>query len=165
MPRRRVVDDAKCNACHLELALHGNNRVGNVQYCAMCHIPTATDVARRPMGAGDPVSIDFKVMIHKIHRGHELPSVQAGRPYIIYGFGGTPHDFGEVHFPGDAADCESCHTGDTYTAPSTAVCTSCHDSDAALAHAELNTSTSTVEACAVCHGPNREFSAERSHAR
>jgi OmcA/MtrC family decaheme c-type cytochrome len=163
--RRAVVDNAKCSACHDELALHGNNRIGEVQYCVMCHMPGATDASRRPVGAPPPESIDMKVMIHKIHRGEELPSVSEGFPYIIYGFGNTPHDFGEVRFPAPANDCSLCHEDGTAWKPSTAACTSCHDGSATLAHAELNTTSSGVESCAVCHATGREFSVEAAHQR
>ncbi len=162
-PRRVVVANAKCNACHEELSAHGNNRVGEVQYCVMCHNPTATDAARRPPSAFPAEPIDFKVMIHKLHRGEELPSVAEGRPYIIYGYGNSANDFGEVRFPADTAKCSVCHESGTYLTPSAAVCTSCHDGSATLAHAELNTTGSGVESCAVCHGPDREFSVELSH--
>jgi hypothetical protein len=130
----------------------------------MCHMPGATDVARRPSGS-PPETIDMKVMIHKIHRGEELPSVSEGFPYIIYGFGNTAHDFGEVRFPAAVDDCSLCHEDGTAWRPSTAVCTSCHDGAATLAHAELNTTASGAESCAVCHGPDREFSVETSHPR
>ena len=40
VPRRIVVDDAKCESCHLNLALHGGNRHDATQYCDSCHRPT-----------------------------------------------------------------------------------------------------------------------------
>ncbi|MFO0630063.1 MAG: OmcA/MtrC family decaheme c-type cytochrome [Polyangiales bacterium] len=162
-PRRAVVENARCNACHGELTAHGNNRNGNVQYCVTCHNPQGTDVARRPMGAGAPVSIDFPVMIHRIHMGEHLPSVQAGAPYVLYGFGGTAHDYSEVRYPRTPADCASCHAPSTEAAPSTRVCTSCHDSPSAVAHAQLNTTSMGVESCATCHGPGRAAAVSVSH--
>ena len=41
-------------------------------------------------------SIDLKVMIHKIHAGANLPSVQAGGFYGIFGFGNTFTDYSEI---------------------------------------------------------------------
>ncbi|MFZ9886563.1 MAG: cytochrome c3 family protein, partial [Myxococcota bacterium] len=48
--------------------------------------------------------------------------------------------------------------------PASAACTSCHDTDAAVAHAATNTSAAGAEACAACHGPNRDYSVARVHA-
>jgi OmcA/MtrC family decaheme c-type cytochrome len=45
--RRQVVDQAKCDACHLELNLHGGNR-HEVAVCLLCHTPDATDWSVRP---------------------------------------------------------------------------------------------------------------------
>lgn len=165
LPRRVVVETERCNICHGELTAHGNNRVGEVQYCIMCHNPELTDVARRPAALGPPVSVDFKVMIHKIHRGEDLPSVRSGTPYTVYGFGNTPHDFGEVRFPGDVARCSHCHAPGTEEEPSARVCTSCHDDEATFGHAELMTTPAGVESCAVCHGRERDFSVREMHDR
>ena len=48
--------------------------------------------------------------------------------------------------------------------PGSAACLSCHDSLDAAAHAFVNI-TPFGEACGSCHGPDAEFSVERSHAR
>jgi OmcA/MtrC family decaheme c-type cytochrome len=165
VPRRTVVQNDKCDSCHKELAVHGNNRDGNTQYCVMCHNPTATDAAMRPVSAGPPASIDFKVMIHKIHRGKDLPSLaEGGPPYVIYGYGHSINDFSKVGFPGKLELCTTCHATGTEIEPSTAVCTSCHDDQASVGHAELNTTPSGVETCAVCHGPTGDFAVEKVHA-
>ena len=88
LARRTVVADDHCQVCHGEFSkgfsIHGNLR-NRVDYCVMCHNPNATDAARRPAGSTMVTPIDFKVMIHKIHRGENL----AMKPYIIYGFGST----------------------------------------------------------------------------
>jgi OmcA/MtrC family decaheme c-type cytochrome len=166
VPRRTVVEIERCNSCHGELKMHGNNRDSETQYCVMCHNPTMTDAARRPSDQGPPQTIDFKVMIHKIHRGDELPSfIETGRPFTIYGFGGTANTFEDVTFPDDLRNCTHCHKENTYTAPSATVCTSCHDGQATIGHAQLNTTSSGVETCAVCHGPDAEFATSKVHAR
>lgn len=96
---REVVTLANCNSCHGELRFHGGNR-NDITNCLMCH--TA--------GANDSVgtSVEFKVMIHKLHAGKHLPSVlgvttnpdgsrkydEPPQPYVV---GGT--DYSEVGFP------------------------------------------------------------------
>ena len=105
-------------------------------------------------------------MIHKIHRGENLPSLSEGRPYVIYGFGGSAHDFGGVRFPGILKNCATCHVEDTFNlAPTAAVCTSCHDGSDALAHAQIMTSDSGVESCTACHDFDKQFSAARLHRK
>ncbi|MEO8605023.1 MAG: OmcA/MtrC family decaheme c-type cytochrome [bacterium] len=117
--RRTVVDEQLCGDCHGEFSkdfsIHGGLR-NQTQYCVLCHNPTASDAARRgrdpaEVAAGAlTASIDFKVLIHKLHRGDEL--VQ--KPYTVYGFGPTPpgygiNDFSDLRFPGDLRICASCH--------------------------------------------------------
>lgn len=84
---RDMISLDSCNTCHDgTLRKHGGNRV-EPQYCVTCHNP----------GSVDPVSgrsIDFKQMVHKIHRGQSLPSVRAGVPYFI-----RNNDFSKLRFP------------------------------------------------------------------
>jgi hypothetical protein len=178
-PRRAVVALEKCNACHLSLEVHGSNR-NNVEFCVLCHNPNQTDIARRTEAQLPAESINFKVMIHKIHTGEELQI-----PFTVHGFGGAPNDYTEVRFPGDRRDCTICHIDGTQNLPlqdgllaTTAprdylnplppisgACLSCHTTVAAAAHADVNTSAKLGEACVACHGPQAEFSVDRIHAR
>jgi OmcA/MtrC family decaheme c-type cytochrome len=168
--RRSVVDGDKCNECHdaagQGISLHGNNRTGEMQVCAVCHNANNTDINRRP---ADPTmaadgkkeeTVDFKRMIHQIHSGAELND-----SIVIYGFGGSVNDFGHVEFIGNRQNCETCHMPNTYGAidaedtlpttidtgadladpdddlnisPTAAVCSSCHDSVAAKDHMKLH---------------------------
>lgn len=169
--RRRVVSDAKCNACHGEIRFHGELRVG-VDNCLMCHNVNATDIARRPAEAMPPETVNFKDMIHRIHMGEALEG-----DYTVYGFGGIAHDFTEVRFPAPRQQCSICHVDGTtdlplpaqalpttiasggemveQVMPERAACTSCHDSLLSNIHAVLQTDPATgVESCAVCHGPS-----------
>jgi OmcA/MtrC family decaheme c-type cytochrome len=132
---REIVATANCNQCHNQLRIHGS-RI-ETKLCVTCHNPgswVAAAPAAVPPQPARPV--DFKVMIHKIHWGEELPSVKLGTPYKI-----GNSDFSDVVFPdmtialGDTRNCTQCHTagaatpqGDNWMAnPSRAVCGSCHD--------------------------------------
>jgi OmcA/MtrC family decaheme c-type cytochrome len=170
VPRRMVVDIAKCNTCHDRLALHGSNRL-NPQECVFCHNPNGND------GREPPESIDFKRMIHRIHTGTDLT-----HDYSI----GDDGSFNGVRFPGDRRDCETCHIAGTEEVIGTppagwlatptprdwytpmlhyaTACLGCHDTQAAAAHAFLNTAP-FGEACAVCHGADGEEAVDKVHAR
>jgi hypothetical protein len=179
VPRRMVVDDAKCETCHSNLSLHGSNRHDANGYCQTCHMPGATDEDVRPEGTGEPQSIHFKYMIHKIHRGEELVN-----GYVVYGYRSSLHDYSHVEYPGDLRNCEKCHVEGSYTLPLpagvldtttprdywtpmqpvSASCLSCHDDSSSAAHADANTSD-FGESCDTCHGEGKTYAVERVHAR
>ena len=46
VPRRKVVDLAKCNNCHAFLSLHGENR-NQIDQCVLCHNSQENDGVRR----------------------------------------------------------------------------------------------------------------------
>jgi OmcA/MtrC family decaheme c-type cytochrome len=176
VPRREVVSDEKCNSCHNVLALHGGQRF-KVQECAICHYPAADDAAGRPPEEMPAESIHLKWMVHRIHTGEALLE-----DYTIGGSEGT--NFNDVVYPGDRRNCEGCHLAGTYDVPlpegtldtptarswytpmkpAAAACLSCHSSVDAAAHAYVNTAP-FGEACAACHGVDRDYSVERVHAR
>jgi len=112
IPRRMVVDTALCSNCHgvfsKDFSIHGSLR-NNTEYCVMCHNPSEDDLEVRTIPEGQSTtttaSINFRKMIHKIHTGEELTD----KPYIIYGFRSSLHDFSDVRFPGDRRNCETCH--------------------------------------------------------
>jgi OmcA/MtrC family decaheme c-type cytochrome len=166
-----AVDDANCESCHANLALHGGGRT-NPQYCNTCHNPARVDIAV------PAESVHFKWMIHKIHRGEDLE-----KGYVVTRSRGT-FDFSEVDYPGDLRNCEKCHVNDSYLLPlpddllptttskalwepmqpTAAACLSCHDSDDTASHAFANT-TIFGESCATCHGEGMTFAVEKVHAR
>jgi OmcA/MtrC family decaheme c-type cytochrome len=168
--RRDVVDIDKCGECHdaagQGISLHGNNRTGEMQVCVVCHNANNTDINQRPappaVGADGKAeeSIDMKRMIHQIHSGAELAN-----GVVIYGYGGSEHDYSDAEFIGNRMNCEGCHDSGTYgtaeaanTLPSTidtgadvadpdddlnispiaAVCSSCHDDSGATDHMKLH---------------------------
>jgi OmcA/MtrC family decaheme c-type cytochrome len=118
IPRRVVVDIAKCNVCHNILSEHGNNRTGDTQVCVVCHNPASTDVGSRQNLTAPGVdglweqSINFRYLIHAIHDGSVRSA--AGAPIVIYGFGNSVNNFGDVVFPGQINDCAMCHNSGTY---------------------------------------------------
>ena len=151
---RDIVETASCNECHGKLALHGGGRI-ETQYCVTCHNPGSTD-------ANSGNTVDFKVMIHKIHRGEDLPSVQAGGEYAIWGFNNSKHDFSDVVFPQDIRNCTKCHDaadagtpqgGHWMSQPSREACGSCHDNvnfATGQGHSSSNFAASNDQ-CTICH--------------
>lgn len=69
---RAVVQSGNCNVCHTGLRAHGE-RFRDVGTCLLCHTAGAED--DNTAGATPGVTIEFKVMMHKIHNGSHLPSV------------------------------------------------------------------------------------------
>jgi len=153
-------NNAACNTCHTLLSAHGGSRQ-DVKLCVLCHQPQTTDP-----DTGN--TVDFKVMVHKIHMGENLPSVQAGTPYEIIGFQNAVVDFSDVAFPQDIRNCQTCHTttatqgANWYTFPGIAACQSCHD-DVNFATGENHPGGAQADdsQCATCHQPqgSREFDA------
>jgi OmcA/MtrC family decaheme c-type cytochrome len=194
-PRRKVVDIAKCNGCHSFLSLHGENR-NQIEQCVLCHNSNENDAARRVVATNPndksqpPQSIDFALMIHKIHTGEKMQS-EFGTNYTVVGFGGSHNDFSGVRYPtmsptgstGDTAKCYMCHVNNSETvfpigknpvidnqgllnpAPATtAACTACHQNKSALAHAVAQTDPKFGESCDVCHGSGTDFDVQKEHA-
>ena len=176
VPRRVVVDDAKCESCHVNLRLHGGNR-HDPQYCNTCHMPSLLD--RGPdLANTEAENVSMKWMIHKIHRGAELEN-----GYVVYRSRGT-YDFSNIHYTGDLRNCDACHVNNSQqlplpsgllptitlrtwwnpTMPEAAACLSCHDDDSSAAHAYANT-TSFGESCSTCHGEGKTYSVDKVHAR
>ena len=170
-----VVDDGACIACHQQLALHGGART-EVRYCVVCHNPSSIDPS-----SGN--TLDFNVMIHKIHMGVDLPSVLSGTNYYIFGFQNAISDFSDVAYPQtDASNnnsavsasgtrfCITCHTpkdpnapqsGDYASEPTSAACGSCHD-DVDFATGQNHSAANIVATdadCVTCHGPTSTIDA------
>ncbi|MCB1052072.1 MAG: OmcA/MtrC family decaheme c-type cytochrome [Acidobacteria bacterium] len=156
-----AIENATCNQCHDPLALHGGQRQ-DVKLCVQCHQPQSTDP-----DTGN--TVDMKVMIHKIHMGEHLPSVQAGTPYQIIGFRNTVHDYSEVVFPREIRKCTTCHSPEApegniyYTRPNRAACGSCHDNiNWVTGEGHTPGAQADDSACAECHVPQGEFEFDNS---
>ena len=153
-----MIDTQSCNKCHNPLSAHGGARF-QVKLCVLCHSPQTTDP-----DTGN--TVDFKVMVHKIHMGENLPSVEAGTPYQIIGFQQSVNDYSTVAFPQDIRNCATCHGAASanatppsqgpnwYTYPNRAACQSCHD-DVDFATGENHPAGAFADdsACASCHVP------------
>ena len=194
-PRRKVVDIAKCNACHTSLSLHGENR-NQIEMCVLCHNPSETDISQRPAATtpadknSPPQSVNFALMIHKIHDGAGLAAAGAP-PFVVVGFGGSHNDFSDVTFPafspagavGNVQNCSMCHVNGSEanlplglnnvttpnsvlnpTPPITAACTACHATLPELSHAVANT-TQFGESCTACHASGAAFDVDLVHAQ
>ncbi len=158
---RDVTRTADCNSCHDPLAIHGGFR-RDVDLCVMCHYPDVIDP-----DTGN--TVDMSVMVHKIHRGADLPSVQAGTPYQIIGFRQSVHDYSEVIFPQDIRNCDSCHGPDATQSmayilrPTRSSCGSCHDDiNFATGENHVGGPAMSDNFCANCHFPEGEFEFDSS---
>jgi len=164
-----MVDSTSCNSCHDHLSAHGGPRQ-DPRLCVTCHNP----------GSVEPNSgntLDFKVMFHKIHDGKNLPSVVAGTPYVIYGYGSSKNDFSGVVFPQSVENCTKCHNpadtntpdaGRYATAPSMQACGACHDNvnfAQGVAGGHPGGVVTDNTQCSICHSANGVAgSVDQSHA-
>ena len=149
---REVVKIENCNRCHDQLRVHGGRRE-EATICVLCHTAGAEDKNDPAVGGGTPgVSIDFKVMIHKIHAGEHLPSVlgvatnpdgsrnytATPQPYLVAG--NSVHDFSTVPFPAWPQGLVPMPRDQGYTALS------------AENKAKEDAIRTGPSGCAVCHG-------------
>ncbi|QUN07208.1 OmcA/MtrC family decaheme c-type cytochrome [Shewanella yunxiaonensis] len=120
---RQVIDpEQACYRCHTadrsdtekRLLMHGGKRYA-FEGCVMCHTTYSADPE-----TGNP--IDMATLVHKIHQAD----------YKIVGHNASVNNFSGVHYPGEIADCQSCHISDAtaqasqYYIPTNNSCLSCH---------------------------------------
>jgi OmcA/MtrC family decaheme c-type cytochrome len=163
--------------------------------CVLCHNPTENDASTRPSSvvASDqalpPQSVNFAMMVHKIHTGATMKSFN--RTYIIVGFGGSHNDFTSVLYPAmtleggvaNTASCYMCHVNTSEAVfpigknavldtqgplspipATTSACTACHQNLSALAHAVAQTDPKFGESCDVCHATGAAYDVDQVHA-
>ncbi len=162
---REIVETATCDNCHTMLNAHGGARV-EVQYCVMCHNPGTTD----PYSGN---TLDMKVMVHKIHTGNTLPSIQTpsgpnttptlGLGYWIVGYMKSLNNFNAVLYPQDTRNCTTCHVqtlpaatqaANYSTVPTVEACGACHDNvnfATGANHSSANIVANDTQ-CTTCHG-------------
>ncbi len=157
---REIVETATCDNCHTMLNHHGGARV-DTKYCVMCHNPGTTD----PYSGN---TLDFKVMIHKIHTGINLPSIQTASgpnttPTLGIGYWSEDSNFNTVLYPQDTRNCTTCHAqnipaateaANYYTVPSAEACGACHDTVNFATGANHSSNIIANDSqCTTCHGP------------
>ena len=189
VPHEIISSSANCYTCHNDVIFHGGGRRG-LDACLTCHSISGNEDKPRwdtpnqssaapatPTELTPGVAIEFRQMLHKIHKGAELEFADT---YTVVGNGGNGSTYGEVEFPampGGVRQCIRCHGNDAWKAPGSrvhasasvpvrvwgVVCGACHDSDAAHAHIDVQTSTTGYESCSVCHDADGEWAVEVMH--
>jgi OmcA/MtrC family decaheme c-type cytochrome len=139
---RELVLDANCNRCHGLIQAHGGFRTGT-RLCVTCHTYQNADAQTvdpaAPAGATpatNPNPLDLGRLVHRIHRGRELPTLfsaadgtpAVGQKYSVIGFQSAENVYGQavnrtdngqpamavttgVGFPQDLRNCDACHGG------------------------------------------------------
>jgi OmcA/MtrC family decaheme c-type cytochrome len=102
--RRAIVEDARCNKCHLELgaftedAFHAGQRNDGTT-CSWCHNPNRTSSGW---------SADSTNFVHAIHAGEKRVVPFTWHAALV------GESFDDVKFPGVLSKCETCHLPGTY---------------------------------------------------
>jgi OmcA/MtrC family decaheme c-type cytochrome len=171
-PRRRIVSDDRCNACHGLLEFHGQLR-NRTEFCLLCHVPDRTDWERRPKANGNTSlaatfdgieerSVHLKTLVHRIHTGGRVGAAALDliQPFVVYGYYGIPWFFDEGIFPNDLANCRLCHEEGTYlvaSVPAGAPGTVANETGSiqhagTVAHGAYEVATPPIQAaCMGCH--------------
>ena len=171
---REVVKDENCYACHDRIWFHGGNRV-STQNCVLCHTAGAED------DSGTGLTVEFKVMMHKIHNGAHLPSFlgvttnpngsrnynATPKPYEVSG-----HGYSGIYFPvwpnfsepmprdagyGSAPMTNATRAQEDEIRRGVTACLKCHGdpdgegADSAPAQGGLYASNPTRRVCGSCH--------------
>lgn len=181
-PREKLVEQAKCETCHKQLALHGGSRAGDPMICTICHSSSLGGT----FGTETFGPLALGAFIHGLHSSNIGP-------------------IGAVTYPQSLARCTACHVegkfnyarstalpitvdaGTTLTTDAAALawqddlvdsatagtCTGCHNTPEAQSHmqgqggsfgvAKTLTPSSSVEGCPLCHGAGQTFDTVVEH--
>ncbi len=159
---RDIIETSSCNKCHGQLNYHEGKR-RDVALCVLCHTPQNED-----LNTGQ--TLDFPVLMHKIHTGSDIDSVQAGGTFQIsvHDFTGV-QDYSIFESVADGRNCQSCHEAGPAQAdawlknPSRAACGSCHDTvNFATGENHLSLPQIDDNQCAGCHIPKGELDFDAS---
>ena len=155
---RAVVETGTCNNCHDPLKYHGGTRRA-VGYCALCHTSQLIDPE-----TGE--SLEFKVLVHKIHRGKLLPSVKEGKALFFVGENQKVADYTNLRYTQvvmsegvarDLRNCNACHSGakeeNWKRFPGIAACTSCHNNVDLVTGKNHPAGPQSEQLCFACHPP------------
>jgi len=163
IPNKTLVVQENCTSCHgtEEFAFHGGPRK-NVEQCVSCHQSGKID------GGGINASLEFGVMIHKIHAGENLTQNYEFCGFGCERFGSPPDNFNHVVYPQSLQNCTTCHNPDNPATPQASnidskataeMCASCHDGlafdETGLTNANRNHIglAQPNETCEACHSP------------
>jgi OmcA/MtrC family decaheme c-type cytochrome len=113
----------------------------------MCHQPQSHEEV---LGT----TVDFKVMIHKIHIGSQLPSVLAGGTNMVNG-----ENFSTAVFPASSGLSDQAQGGPSATGFR---CTKCHSQTAGASQANYYATKPSAAACGACHD-NLNFATGVNH--
>jgi OmcA/MtrC family decaheme c-type cytochrome len=166
----QVVTNESCGACHGNSTdrsalvfpnFHGNTRY-DAELCVTCHNPGTFDADASTDEAW--ASINFAVMIHKLHAA-------AQRPEVIGEYTVDGRDYSGLAYPQSVSNCLTCHDNNRMPKPegrsdadmlafqnrvSAEACGTCHEIDfveAGFNHAFGDAAPST---CLTCHGPDAD---------
>lgn len=191
---RNIVSwDTACVKCHGTSRIHSGF---SIERCVGCHTkntfdPFSSTTAPALTSSDNALpgnqTVELGTIVHKIHMGRFLPSVQEGGSYAING----THDYSKAQYPaglpsfnpvtngvvpanrtsyGRPADCKFCHDESNEAMTEAAnwknagpACGNCHDSAANLDHIGSNVYNGSYASCVTCHGPGRLAPVEDAH--
>ncbi len=163
-----VITDESCGACHAENSadrgklLFGNKGSGHlgrrykIEVCTACHNATSFDSEYSTVD--NWVTIDLKVLVHKLHANVSYPLFSE-----------------EITYPQGSENCRTCHDNARITQPANRdpdnamawmtevtqqACNTCHAVDFTN---HFGNQPDNVQ-CGVCHGPTRSLPVTAAHA-